>query len=61
MKRLCMRPQLRWKATMEHDHENGESAASLERRREALLRKAKEYHKELEALMVRVRNIMPNI
>ena len=29
-----------------------ESAATLERRRETLIKKAKEYHKELESLLV---------
>ena len=31
---------------------NLESAATLERRRETLIKKAKEYHKELELLLV---------
>ena len=31
---------------------NMETAATLERRRETLIKKAKEYHKELESLLV---------
>lgn len=37
---------------MEREEETGESVATLERRREILLKKAKEYHKELEMLLV---------
>ena len=32
---------------------NPESSLTLERRKEAVIKKAKEYHKELEALLVR--------
>lgn len=38
---------------MEHETDVGETAGTLDRRREALLKKAKEYHKELDALLVR--------
>jgi hypothetical protein len=37
---------------MEHEKETGESVATLERRREILLKKVKEYHKELDMLLV---------
>lgn len=33
--------------------EEEETAGTVDRRREALLRKAKEYHKELDVLLVR--------
>jgi len=36
---------------MDHEEETEESIATLVRRREVLLKKAKEYHKELEALL----------
>lgn len=37
---------------MEREEEIGESITTLERRRQVLLKKAKEYHKELDALLV---------
>ncbi|RDB27279.1 hypothetical protein Hypma_004295 [Hypsizygus marmoreus] len=41
----------KWTISLEKDQETGETPAVLERRREGLLKKAKEYHKELTAVM----------
>jgi hypothetical protein len=37
---------------MEREEDAGESAATLDRRRETLIKKGKEYHKELDTLLV---------
>ncbi|KAF9463156.1 hypothetical protein BDZ94DRAFT_640663 [Collybia nuda] len=41
----------RWRAEMEREGYGGETSEMLDRRREALLKKAKEYHKELDSLL----------
>jgi len=40
-----------WKIKLDAEISTGENAASIERRRDALLRKAKDYHKELESIL----------
>lgn len=40
-----------WNETIKSGQSSEENTASIERRREVLLKKAKEYHKELEAAM----------
>lgn len=42
----------RWKTTLDREEETGEGIATTTRRREMLLKKAKEYHKELDAVLV---------
>ncbi|KAF9455657.1 hypothetical protein BDZ94DRAFT_1230698 [Collybia nuda] len=41
----------KWRAEMEREGYGGETSEMLDRRREALLKKAKEYHKELDSLL----------
>ena len=43
-----------WNESIKSGQSPEENTASIERRREVLLKKAKEYHKELEALLVNV-------
>ena len=40
---------------------NPESSLTLERRKEAVVKKAKEYHKELEALLVGLIGLMQRL
>jgi len=49
----------KWTTTMEREEETGESIATLERRREGLLKKAKEYHKELDTLLADMPSATP--
>ncbi|KAF8227808.1 hypothetical protein L208DRAFT_1365636 [Tricholoma matsutake] len=49
----------KWKTTMEREEEIGESITTLERRRQVLLKKAKEYHKELDALLANMPDAPP--
>ncbi|KII86304.1 hypothetical protein PLICRDRAFT_143931 [Plicaturopsis crispa FD-325 SS-3] len=45
----------KWTDVLQADQETGETASSLERRKEAMIKKAKEYQRELETL----KNAMP--